>query len=214
LQPVIWRDGAIETMLDLPEVGTSFATRINASGLVGGTAERLLELSDGSMMFRFFPALWTNGALEMLELPEGLAIPEAPDDPMPNVTVHGLSDDGLLLARIGMTSSTGESASPPGTYIYDRGAWTALPSPSDDHPVVFAYGISPTGIVVGYVTTAEFEETRHVVWTDGSPRDVTDSITGLGDVRLGSLRAVNSSGQILATGSSDAGFHGLVLTPE
>jgi WD40 repeat protein len=216
-QPLIWRDGAIETLLPVSELGESVGYYINASGSVAGAIEHVQRFPDGYALRSSYPTLWTGGKLEVLDLPNDAVFPQSLDEDFSvSLNVFGLSDDALLLICVGTYSEEDTSYR---SYLYDRGTWTPLLSPSDDYPEILARAISPTGVVVGTVGAGKnwdsFGNRRQVVWIDGSARDITRSLPDQGDLDVLRLLAINSNGTILANAyDADHAYHGLVLTPK
>jgi hypothetical protein len=212
-QPVIWRDGAIETVLPVADAGKTLAYYINAAGTVAGAVEYSQGFSDGRASILGYPFIWRVGNLEILDLPDSVVIPRSLDEKLVvDLQVLGLSDSGLFLAIVKRITKGEETVR---SYLIDRGTWTSLPSPSDSYPEVLAQSISPTGIVVGIIGADRYlYDRRLAVWFDGSPSDITDSVLDLGDLKVNKLLAVNGHGAILADAyDADHAYHGLVLTP-
>jgi uncharacterized membrane protein len=209
--PVMWQDDGTATLLPTEPEGDGQSLYINASGVVAGSATHMVESEDGGSVRYLAPALWRDGELQFLDFPEDYPAPSTLDDPTIAVSIGGLSDDGVLLARFG---TTGGGSIAYQAYLHDGAGWTRLATPSDDDTSVAFSALSPNGIVVGRVTTAASESVT-VVWTDGSPQIIDLALLDLGDLSFDGPVAINSAGAILATATrADGALQGLVLTPE
>jgi hypothetical protein len=123
------------------------------------------------------------------------------------VTNALISDDGLVAAGylLGDRSDV---------YLYDRGQAKLLESPSEDYPNVVLNAISRNGLVAGAAMTPDYSGSIYVVWQDGTPIDLSESLAGAGDLRIPRISAINNDGVILLQGyGPNEDTHALILTP-
>lgn len=199
----VWRDGVGEELEQPPNgTGSVNAMSINASGVIAGSGIMPFESASGPVAYA--AVTWTDGTLEMLDIPdEWLELGSGGH----YVTNALISDDGLVAAGYFF----GDRAD---VYVYDRGQPTRLESPSADHPFVLLNAISRSGLVAGTAQTPDMSETILVVWQDGTPIDLSESLAEAGDLTIRNISAINNDGVILLQGyGPNDETHALILTP-
>jgi hypothetical protein len=73
--------------------------------------------------------------------------------------------------------------------------------------------MSRSGLVAGTAQNADYSETILVVWEDGEPIDLSESLAAT-DLRIAHVSAINSDGVILLQGyGPNDETHALILTP-
>jgi uncharacterized membrane protein len=208
--PVVWRDGA-GSLLELPEGSEGTAYRVNNAGTIAGTAQRDIQLSDGSLTYYQAPSIWVDGALTTYDLPEDQPIPDTIEVPAPGIVIRGLSESGLILAGTETFSADGSQYA---TYVYEDGAPTRLQPTDPGMTNVRPSAMSSVGVVVGSAWADDAGARIWVIWEDGEPREISEALSSLPGITVTSLPAINAQGEILAIGrGDDDSVHAVVLRP-
>lgn len=182
---VIWRNGQMQTLPQLPTLSSSIAIDISETGVVVGSGRTSQYTSQAWR--------WSNG--QLTQLSSGSAR---------GAGATGVNDVGSAIGFVDLGGNLDQAAR------WDGDTLTLLDHLSGTNSAI-AYGINNAGLVVG--SAFAVDGSHATLWEGTTAFDLTQRLSNGQGWELRQALDINSKGQIVGWGSYQGRYVSFLLTP-